>query len=364
MKLKRSETKFAYYIHSLMLRDISEIIDGLVHHPEKPKYLVYGNFPGNEIFFDILNAAVHNTFDRPNIVPVDWLEDILPYIDIINGESDVDFSGHLFWFKIRSIDEAVAYADDFSCLTNTRNRELWYALENHKDKSISILVTLQCQTPALFGLDKDWKQQFVTKNLWRVIHLPMDFGYAVADEADNARMKYGYKEMNEYYKIFQKKIFAFAKYVKKIQWKHHRLQKREHQWGMDYDHYEDSSYITDSEPSGHSIDAFLELVKTINEKTSQEDNCLTAELKKSVDEKDGESFTDLTELIQKAAEKQKIHQIATVAEAKVEHDHDYYKYITMHNLSSDLNQVLHDFTGTEQSVDKDFDDGSIMRVQV
>ena len=137
---------------------------------------------------------------------------------------------------------------------------------------------------------------------------------------------------------------------------------------MDYDHYVDSSCITDSEPSGHSIDAFLELVRTVNEKTSSGDNSnlsyLTTEMKESVGEKDGESFTDLTELTQEAAKKQKIHQAATLAEAKVEHDNDYYKYITMHNLASDLNQVLHDFTGTEQSVDKDFDDGSIMRVQI
>ena len=374
MRFMRSNDRFIYYMHPLMSRFISALVAEMEEHPAKPKYLLYGNFPGNEVFFHMLDEVVCNAFENPIILPVDRLDDIRVFLGALNEEDEsYDLHDRFIWLQIQDIDEYAAHANDFSCLINDKNRELWYTLDDHKDKSVRILVTFRCKTPSLFGRDKNWKRHFGSEGLFRIINLPMDFGYALADESDNARMNYGYKMMTEYYKEFKKNVLSYGKYLKRERRHHMRQEARSHQWGVTYE--KQNSYPYNQTVPGNSIDAFLKLVGDVNKKYG-----IDIEMDPSsaqYQQKYGNSgdMSDLTSLIQKAAMQQqifenveithspqynedKIHTAALLAEAKAIGDPDYIKYLQACNLNEEVHKALEDIGG------EDYDGDGTMFVQI
>ena len=118
----RSKDRFIYYMHPLMSRFISALVAEMEEHPAKPKYLLYGNFPGNEVFFHMLDDAVCNAFENPIILPVDRLDDIRVFLGALNEEDEsYDLHDRFIWLQIQDIDEYAAHANDFSCLINEKN---------------------------------------------------------------------------------------------------------------------------------------------------------------------------------------------------------------------------------------------------
>ena len=126
---------------------------------------------------------------------------------------------------------------------------------------------------------------------------------------------------------------------------------------MSYDRYSYTPPLPDAPEN--SVNAFLKLVNSVNDRTSP----------KVVIEGDEQS---LTELIQKAAKqqkefqdahikakaihddayyKEKLHTSALLAEAKLEEDPDYYAYISNARLQQELNKAFHDAGGDDYDGD-------------
>lgn len=214
MRFMSSKNRFIRCILPLMREFISNLLIEMSDHPGKPKYLLYGSFPGNEVFFQMLDEFIRHTFHPLIVVPVTTMADIKDFVDTMDPteEGFSTYHDHFIWFQIQ--DDPSMKIADFNAFEGSI-REIWYHLDSRKDQTIRILATCRCRSVAIFGIEKDWEHRFMTHDLWRIVHLPIDFAYDITEEIMHRHYGSGQSRLKEYYKRFQKTVLSYEKFTRR-----------------------------------------------------------------------------------------------------------------------------------------------------
>lgn len=326
-------------IHDFIQR---EIIERFQKKRKDPLFLAYGDFPGSDQFKQLLWEYLEMGLDAMSVSNVDCCRTIDQYINDRIRKYPEMYHNKIVWFDIKEMNPKVTNVnpDHFSAI-QSHNFHTWYKLETLKDDTIGIVVTYHCKTDALFGLNSHWDKFYDIDRLWKVHQSPLDFAAMIADDCRNLLENTGIKPVQKYYQKFQKKVLAFAN----MEIKRRQKTSREHQWGISYER----QYPYNQDNPENAVNAFLKLVDSVNKEYG---------IHVEADSAGKENGQSLTELIQKAANQQKVYQNAVIAEAKAHKDPDYYKYISMHKLTSELNEAFHEAGGT----DYDGDDIKIINI--
>lgn len=212
-----SKDRFTQCIFPLMREFITGLMTEMKVHPEKPKYLLYGSFPGNEIFFQLLDKTIRRVFYPVLFVPVSSMTDIKDFTDIMDPteEGYATCHEHFIWFHIE--DEPSMEISDFNT-SDSSIRKIWSKLDTRKDQTIRILVTCRCRSVSIFRMEKGWEHHFMTHGLWHVVDLSIDFAYSVSEEIMNRHYGCGQSRLKQYYKQFQKNVLSYERFTRK--WLH------------------------------------------------------------------------------------------------------------------------------------------------